>query len=496
MSLEVLSRPARTRLGALFIRSLLCTWVLAASCVASAAAAPRYAAMAVDANTGRVLHAEAADEPRYPASLTKVMTLYLVFEQLRQGRLRVDTPIRISQVAASVPPSKLGLEAGSTISVSDAIKALVTKSANDVAVAFAEHIAGSEERFAEAMTRKARELGMNATTFRNAHGLPDRDQRTTARDMLTLALRLYDTFPAEARVFSLRSFRYAGRNHRNHNTMLLNFAGMDGIKTGYTTASGYNLLASVHRDGRHVIAVVFGGSSASARNARMRVVLSRGLHQASTERTRHRLVIASHPISRASPRERDGGAQRREPSAPAPRLLEPVTVAAPPPAQPHSRSTNLAAAEWRSEIRLAAPVAPGTSVASRLGNGGDWRPTIEPDQGAVRAPSTLQAQAAYLAARSPFDERAPHAVRSAPAGHAEIQIGAFTGAAEARERLEAARRMSPGLLDGAHTATPTVRVGGRTLYRARFVGLDAGTASSACTELRRRRIDCLVARPE
>lgn len=460
--------------------ALLSCLVLAA---APAMAAAPYAGMSVDANTGRVLYAEAEDEARYPASLTKVMTLYLVFEQMRLGRLRPDDLIRIPSEAASVPPSKLGLKPGATIAVSDAIKALITKSANDIAVALAEHIAGSEERFAELMTRKARDLGMRATTFRNAHGLPDEEQVTTARDMLTLALRLYDTFPREARLFSLRSFEYAGRNHRNHNTMLANFAGMDGIKTGYTSASGFNLLASVHRDGRHVIAVVFGGSSASARNARMRVILSRALQQASTERTRHRLMISARPVPRPVP----------APVAP-PRLVEPVTAVAPPP--PAQGQSARATESWRSQVRLAMPIVTGTSVASRLGANNGWQPTVAPDDPGVRPPSTLQAQAAYLEARPRPADTSAHHGRAIGRGSVEIQIGAFSSAGEARDQLAAARRLLPQLLGEAGSAVPTVTVAGRTLHRARFVGLDAGTASSACTHLRRRQIDCLVARPE
>ncbi|MGE0767591.1 MAG: serine hydrolase [Hyphomicrobiaceae bacterium] len=475
---------------------------------AQAAAGGRYAAMSVDANTGRVLHAEAEDQPRYPASLTKVMTLYLVFEQMQLGRLGPDTLLRISPEAAAVQPSKLGLKPGSTIAVSDAIKALVTKSANDIAVAFAEHIAGSEQRFAQAMTRKAHELGMRATTFRNAHGLPDPEQTTTARDMLTLALRLYDTFPREARIFSLRSFHYAGHNHRNHNTMLDNFAGMDGIKTGYTRASGFNLLASVHRDGRHVVAVVLGGTSASSRNARMRVVLSRALHQASPVRARPRLVVAARPVPRppAVSRLHRGPAAVAPPVASVasarPRLVEPVRAAALRSAEPGPREAARDLENWRSEVRLAAPIESGTSVASRVGASNDWRPTIAPDismapnMSPARAPSTLHAQAAYLSSRSPFDE--PHGTdRRAPAGgRAQIQIGAFANPSEARDQLAAARDLAPRLLGDAGVAVPTVVVGGRTLYRARFVGLDTAVAASACADLRRRRIDCLVARAD
>jgi D-alanyl-D-alanine carboxypeptidase len=472
--------------------------VLLALATPPALAKARYAAMSVDANTGKVLHAEAADEPRYPASLTKVMTLYLVFEQMQLGRLKPGTRLRISSEAASVSPSKLDLDPGDTITVSDAIKALVTKSANDIAVAFAEHIAGSEERFAQMMTRKAHALGMTNTTFRNASGLPDEEQTTTARDMLTLALRLYDTFPREAEIFSLRSFHYDGHRYRNHNTMLGKFAGMDGIKTGYTRASGFNLLASVRRDGRHVVAVVFGGNSAHARNARMRVILGRALQQASTQRTRKRLVVAStRPVARPASAVRPApvrvAAAHTQANDAANRLVEPVAHAAP---SDRRRGADAREAGWRSEVRLAAPIMNGrTSVASRVGANNGWQPTIaEP---VARPPSTLHAQAAHLAAASPFDSAPGHREPAARRkGRTEIQVGAFAQLSEARDRLVTARHASPKLLGDAGIAMPTVVVGGRTLYRARFVGLDAATAASACAHLRRRQIDCLVTRTE
>ena len=253
-----------------------------------AMAGGRHASMVVDANTGAVLHEQAADEPRYPASLTKMMTLYLVFEMMEKGRLARDTRIRISEEAAGTSPSKLGLREGADIALGDAIRAIIVKSANDISVAVAEHIAGSEEKFAQLMTRKARQLGMSRTTFRNAHGLPDSGQQTTARDMLTLALRLIDDFPQHYRLFSTRSFAFNGASMRNHNTMLSTYEGMDGIKTGYTSASGFNLVSSVRRDGKHVVAAVFGGSSAAARNVYMRAILDRALRRAGTERTREK----------------------------------------------------------------------------------------------------------------------------------------------------------------------------------------------------------------
>ena len=235
--------------GALAGTAILILCLLAVGAT-NARADSRHAAFVVDANTGRVLHAADADEARFPASLTKMMSLYLVFEQIEAGRLDMSTPIRISAQAAAVPPSKLDLDPGDTIPLGAAIRALVTKSANDVAVAIAEHIAGSEAAFARAMTAKARQLGMRKTVFRNAHGLPDPEQVTTAREIATLSLALYDHFPAHARIFATRQFSYAGAVYRNHNTMLRSFEGMEGIKTGYTRASGFNLSASVRRDGR------------------------------------------------------------------------------------------------------------------------------------------------------------------------------------------------------------------------------------------------------
>jgi len=195
-------------------------WLAVLGAATPAGAAAKHAAMVIDGNSGHVLYAQSADEPRYPASLTKMMTLYIVFELMEQGRLKPDTMLEVSREAASVSPSKLGLKPGSEIALSDAIAALVTKSANDVAVAIAEHIAGSEAKFAALMTQRAHQIGMRSTTFRNANGLPDAGQTTTARDLLTLALRLNDDCPQRYRVFSMRAFTWRGQTHRNHNTML------------------------------------------------------------------------------------------------------------------------------------------------------------------------------------------------------------------------------------------------------------------------------------
>ncbi|MEQ1670538.1 MAG: serine hydrolase, partial [Hyphomicrobium sp.] len=246
----------------------------------------RHAAMILDANSGAVLHAEDADEPRHPASLTKMMTLYLTFETIESGRLSMSDKIKISQEAANQAPSKLELDPGEEITVSDAVRALITKSANDVAVALAEKVGGSEKNFARLMNTRARDLGMMKTNFENASGLPNSEQVTTARDMITLGLRLQDDFPQYYPLFAMRSFTYNRSSYRNHNTMLNNFQGIDGIKTGYTQKSGFNLVSSVRRGGRHVVGAVFGGASAATRNGEMRMLLTRALSRASTVKTR------------------------------------------------------------------------------------------------------------------------------------------------------------------------------------------------------------------
>jgi D-alanyl-D-alanine carboxypeptidase len=216
--------------------------------------APPYAAMVVDVKTGRVLHAENEDALRFPASVTKVMTLYLLFEQLERGRMSLDTPLRVTANASLQAPTKLYLKPGETIAVEDAIKALVTKSANDAAVVVAENIAGSVEDFAEMMTRKARELGMSRTVFRNPSGLPDPEQVTTARDLTILARAIQDRFPRYYPFFQTRVFNYAGVAHRNHNKLLGRIEGVDGIKTGFTRASGFNLMTNAKTEDRHIVA--------------------------------------------------------------------------------------------------------------------------------------------------------------------------------------------------------------------------------------------------
>mgnify|MGYP001367819234 CR=1 FL=1 len=273
------SAPQRAARRVLAGIAALCAAWLAPAPAAAQIGSDRYAAMVVEARSGRVLIAANADEQRYPASLTKMMTLYMLFEALRDGRVQLTTPIRMSQEAASRPPSKLGLPVGATLTVEQAILALVTKSANDVAAAVGEHLAGSEERFGQVMTMRARAIGMTRTTFRNASGLPDPDNVTTARDMATLGLRLINDFPNRYRYFSTVHFSWGRTMIRNHNRMLGDYEGADGIKTGFIRDSGFNIVTSALRDGVRLVGVTMGGSSWVERDRHMGALLDQGFAQ-------------------------------------------------------------------------------------------------------------------------------------------------------------------------------------------------------------------------
>jgi D-alanyl-D-alanine carboxypeptidase len=265
-------------------------------------AAP-YADIVVDANTGTVLHSTNPDAQRHPASLTKIMTLYLLFEQLEAGKLKLDSQLKVSEEAAGQNPTKLGLKPGSTLAVEDAIKGMVTRSANDAAVVVAEAIAGDEREFAKLMTRKAQALGMSRTVYKNASGLPDNDQVTTARDQSTLGRAVQERFPRYYKYFSIRTFTFRGQSISNHNHLLGKVEGVDGIKTGYINASGFNLVTSVHRGNRYLVAVVMGGGSGASRDARMRDLISDKIAQASTKRTTSMFAEAGEtPESKPEPK--------------------------------------------------------------------------------------------------------------------------------------------------------------------------------------------------
>jgi len=458
-----------------------------------AASADKHAAMAIDANTGKVLYNSSGNELRHPASLTKMMTLYMAFEQINAGKMNYNTTIRFSARAAAKPPSKLGIKAGESIRLIDAIKALITKSANDVACALAEHIAGSEARFAQLMTRKARAIGMKNTTFRNASGLPDPQQVTTAHDMLILAMRLQDEFPDQFKLFSTRTFAFRGKTYRNHNKLLEQVEGVDGIKTGYIRASGFNLVSSIKRDGKSVVAAVFGGKTSQARNAEMTRLLSLALKKASTKNTRKPMLVAKpKPTMRPAPPTRNPVPA----GATAPRSTQPVAVA-------H------VAQDPVPRNSPAPPPALRPTVSDYGQNRHGWQATPDLPNGA-RPPGTLQDQLAALLANSGVVEneieegsaeetrhmaayQVPERVRpSAATGVYQVQVGAFASREEAEQRLAAIARREDSLLSNYAPVTEPIKSGSRTLYRARFSGFEQAAATSTCLALRRRQIDCFV----
>jgi D-alanyl-D-alanine carboxypeptidase len=266
--------------------------VISAFSASPASAQSKYASIVVDAGNGEVLYRANADDPKYPASLTKMMTLYLTFEALKKNRIKLGQYFPISRKAASQPPTKLDLKAGRKIRIEHAILGLVTKSANDAAMVLAEGVGGSEMRFVQMMNQKARRLGMARTTFRNPSGLPDDDQVTTARDLATLANALIRDYPKYYPYFSRESFTYQGIAHPNHNRLMDIYPGMDGLKTGYIRASGFNLAASAMRGGRRLIAVVMGGDTPGWRDEHMAELMDQGF---ATPRTPAPLVASLHP---------------------------------------------------------------------------------------------------------------------------------------------------------------------------------------------------------
>lgn len=278
------------------------------------ASEPKYAAIVIDANSGEVLYDKRADSPRYPASVTKVMTLYLTFEALSEGRLKLTDRVPISPRAAAQAPTKMGLRPGDSLSVDEAIRAMAVKSANDIATAMAEKLGGSESRFAALMTLRGQELGMRNTRFVNASGLPDSRQISTARDLAILSRATMRDFPQYYSYFSLTGFNFRGNYIRGHNRLLTSMEGFDGLKTGYTNASGFNLAGSAVRDGRRLIAVVLGGSSTAWRDNNMEDLLTTGFDVLKRRSHGERTSIAANlyeedprgPIMRPSSEEGDG----------------------------------------------------------------------------------------------------------------------------------------------------------------------------------------------
>lgn len=496
-----------------------------------------FAAIVVDGNSGRTLFSRNEHELRHPASVTKVMTLYLLFEQLEKGRLRLNSPLMISAHAAAQAPSKLGLDPGETIDVENAIKAVVTKSANDIAVAIAENIGGDEETFARMMTRKAHALGMRNTHYENASGLPNRDQVTTAYDLALLGRAIQDRFPRYYRYFSTHSFAYNGALHRNHNHLLGRVEGMDGIKTGYTRASGFNLLTSVRRGGRHIVAVVLGGRTAGVRDRIMAGLIEENIDGGAAVRTARAFTdesdaeqIAERSPERAIERVAERGVERVRGEKSSERIAYAEPIEEPtideeeePAREPERRPSRRA--------NIDAPVAPLTPPAA-IPNAekpakvrpafvsGVQKRVVEaaPDH-KVRATARdkTRNQAAALVDGSTTSRVAkareitpatttPSSIRSA-AGNSKvakadaarparpgwmIQIGATEDAEKANQLLSRARSQLHGFPVNAKAFTEKVQKGNETLYRARFAGLEEGSAESACKALKRSGFSCFT----
>jgi D-alanyl-D-alanine carboxypeptidase len=513
---------------------------------------PRYADMVLDGNSGKVLHADKADELRHPASLTKIMTLYLLFEQLEAGKFRLDTQLPVSEHASAQAPTKLGLKPGQTIEVEDAIRGLVTKSANDAAASVAEAIGGSEHDFAEMMTAKAHALGMTRTLYRNASGLPNDEQVTTARDQATLGHAIQQRFPRYYKYFSTPSFTWKGETLRNHNHLLGRIEGMDGIKTGYTQASGFNLVASVRRNDRHIVSVVLGGSSAGARDARMRSLIEDYIEKATPQKN---MIVASvsaaktDAVRKAEARKEE--ARRDEARKDEARLnaLVRSATAEPAPEEPRTRSLDNGPndagplADAHPDDGGAGAAAPGSGTYS-VASAEPIKPihvkTLRVKMAPAQVAALVPAAGALAAAATPPPAETPkreperdliaEAIRgtvqdesaTAPAASSDrtpptvtanaspaasptpparppvvhtgwmIQVGAFDVEQEARQRLSVVQTKVGHLLKHASPFTEVVTSGDKTLYRARIAGIQKDEAEAICKQLKRNDIACMT----
>ncbi|WP_089793982.1 serine hydrolase [Halomonas korlensis] len=439
---------------------------------------PRYAGIVIDADSQEILYAENADKLRYPASLTKMMTLYLMFEALEERRVSLTQPLPVSSAAAAMPATKLWLKPGDSISVEKAIEVLVVRSANDVAVVVAEALGGNHANFARMMTDKARELGMQNTVFRNASGLPDAGQVTTARDMVVLSRRLMQDFPQYYPYFSHQSFTWRGKTHTGHNRLLKTYPGADGLKTGFIRASGFNVATSAVRDGRRLLTVVMGGFTAASRDEHTADLLNRSFVRASLADGNGWLASADISGGRLS-----GG-----------RLMPGAT---PTPATPSAQEGQLAGnraveSDRLREVSSAFPPAPVEA------------PVSTPAASSFRAESAIDGDApGSVFASLPLDQgSADDPIRQlmASTGNAEgsgsqrgewgVQVGAFSDANHARSLASRAADRLASQLANARVAVANAADGG--IYRARVVDLNESQAHDACRSLVREGMDCMV----
>ena len=503
--------------------------VLVALAVSICAAAPvqaienlrKYAGIVVDAKSGKILYEEAADSKRYPASVAKVMTLYVLFQELQAGNLSLSTKMTVSRHAASAVPTKLGLRAGATISVEDAIKSLVTLSANDMARVIAEHISGSESKFAERMTATARAMGMRNTTYRNASGLPDGGQVTTVRDQAILGIAVYQHFPQYYEFFQTTSFRYGGRTYGNHNRVLGYMGAVDGIKTGYINAAGSNLLTAARKDNRHIVIVAFGFNSAASRDEKVRQLVSSYLGKG---RRGDYLQTAMVPVPGRQGNTQFALAQPRKPTFAMPTPMPDFRLAALVAGNGAQPQAQVAAA---AAMPAAAPAAVGlpTPMPTDLG----LSPAVQaanvlaaPTQAAPAYPNqdvigawlsetyNLGAPPAALGQTAPSTPLLPpgdvggqasqpvdllhsgSVADAAPISGWIVQIGAGPSEDSARAMLSDAATKVGGLGD-FRSYVERFEKNGQTFYRARFVGFgDRNDATAMCNRLKDQDLACLA----
>lgn len=484
--------------------------MLTAISVPTQAKAAKFSAIAVDARTGKILFSRNGDAKRYPASLTKMMTLYLLFEDLWAGRITMNTPLRVSRYAAGRPPSKIGFKPGRTIRVRDAIGALVTKSANDVATAVAENLGGSEARFARRMTRTARRIGMTRTTFKNASGLPNRAQTTTARDMATLGLRLQRDFPRYYRYFSMRRFTYRGRRYGNHNRLLGRIRGVDGIKTGYTRASGFNLTSSARLGRKRIVAVVMGGRTGGARNRYMSSLIKRMFKTKRLKSSSRIALVAGKPPGYKYVPTPTRVAKAKTKAAPLPRSKPVLQAKAKGKQVPVPTKPVVLPSKTQDRLIAQKPKSPkGTTFKSAaiLDDDSDIIPNDVGSDAVVRTTKTglLLPKRKVVRAKVVKTQKTMKVAKNQPQQpvlslkHAKswnIQIGAFPTIRSAKGRLEAAAKKASRNLRGKTPLTIAVTKGSATFYRARFAGFSRSTARRACRTLARRGIGCFALAPQ
>lgn len=435
----------------------------------TAEAKPQFSAITVDARTGSILFSDNPDGLRHPASLTKMMTLYVLFQDLKAGRVNRSTSFRVSARAAAMAPSKLGLRAGMTISVDEAIKALVTKSANDAAATIAENLGGTESNFAARMTRVAHTIGMSRSSFHNASGLPNPDQYTTARDMATLGLRLMRDFPQYYPYFRITEFNFHGRTIRTHNKLVEHYAGTDGIKTGYVAASGYNLVTSTKRGEKRLVGVVLGARSSVSRGAYMMHMLESKFAQAKGGETVAALAGSSkgviNPVATAT-------ASASAPTTPSTdEKAQLADVAA-------SAADDQANDEDQADIASTASVTPKVIEASLAPVDGKKKPL-------GKLPFAVKSVSAE-----------PNTLEDSITQSWNIQIGAYPDKQQAQAKLTALKGKALASLEGKAAYTIAVQKDGGTVYRARFAGFDSETAKKACAKIVSLGEKCVAVSPQ